>query len=129
MSRRSDRSSFRDERDTSAISNRRLLLPLLDLSTIVPPSDLLRSIEDRRTFYPERALRPASLFSQPRHRLQVSPGSNFKLPVGVSFEDPRRVLICVRRKQRREVLHALKRTGRGAGKRRHRKGPYTDVRC
>lgn len=126
MARRSDR-SFRDERDTFAISNRRLLLPLLDLTTITPP-DLLRSIEDRRTFYPERATRPASSFSRPRHRLEVSPGYNI-LPFGVRFEEPRKVLVCVRRKQRREVLFAMKRTGKGGGKRRHKRGPYSDVRC
>lgn len=126
MARRSDRSD-RDERDTPAISNQRLLLPLLDFTTI-PPSDLLRSIEDRRTFYPERATRPASSYSRPRHRLESAPGYNI-LPFGVRFEEPRKVLVCVRRKQRREVLFALKRTGRGAGKKRHKRSMYSDVRC
>lgn len=123
------KSRSRDVRDTSDIANPRLLLPLIDL-TAIPPSDLLRSIEDRRAYYPERAVRPASLFSKPRHRLQMSPGTNlFKLPIGVGFEDSARVLVCVRRAKRRQVMFALKKAGRGGGSRKRRKGPYTDVKC
>lgn len=44
------------------------------------------------------------------------------------FRVPARVAVCVRRKQRKEVMFALKRTGRGAKSRKHF-NPYSEVRC
>lgn len=45
-----------------------------------------------------------------------------------SFEDPRRVMICVRRKSRREVLFAIRKTGKGARSRK-RRNEWSNVRC
>lgn len=45
-----------------------------------------------------------------------------------AFAAPASVMVCVRRKMRREVLHALKRTRSGAGKPR-RRNRFSDVRC
>lgn len=118
------------ERDTFDIAN--LLRPApMSLNTLLridPPSDL-RTIEDRRTYYPQPHTRAAASFDTPRHRLVASKSPMFRIPIGVSFEEPRKVLICVRRNTRRSVLFALKRTGKGAGKKKHRKSMYSDVRC
>lgn len=51
----------------------------------------------------------------------------------IGFEDPSRVMICVRRKQRREVIFA-KKLGGAAGRRKRRFKPpsrnyYSDVDC
>lgn len=46
----------------------------------------------------------------------------------LAFALPKRVLVCVRRKQRREVLFAKKRTGRGSRSRK-RFNVYSQVRC
>lgn len=87
----------------------------------------LRPIEDRRTYHPLRAFRPAQslgrrdaarvVLERPRQR----PGRSF-FPIDVfKFAVPRKVAICVRRKERRETLFAKKltRSGAGAPKRRN----------
>lgn len=53
------------------------------------------------------------------------------LPHRVGFTLPWQVIICVRRKRRREVLHALRFTGKGATRRMRfrRNNEYSEVRC
>lgn len=120
-------------RDNNSIPNRRLIEPISfdfirSLSSLAP-------IEDRRTFHPEQAFRPARSFSRANHVLVARPDRTrsgqvrLSVPVGVGFGDPRRVIICVRRRQRREVLHALGKTGRGKARRPPRRSYYSDVRC
>lgn len=95
----------------------RQILPLPDL-----PAPDLREIEDRRLFHPGSKA-PGTLSSQ-RTRLRTYPRTSqargrpyepFKafqtVPHRIGFSRPRDVLVCVRRKARREVLHALGRTG------------------
>lgn len=122
------RGSRRGRRDTSAIAKR----SLPRLSPIKPfrsPSTYLREYEDRRYFHPEGVNRPAASFRTPRHRLTVVDRQTglgdlfaslraFPDPTNaiVAFQEPNRVLVCVRRKQREEVLHALGKTGRGGQK-------------
>lgn len=107
----------------------RALDPLYDPA---PPQDL-REVEDRRLFHPEARQRPAASFDTPRHRLQVVRPTRpsfdpFSVPSRIGFRQPDRVLICVRRQQRKEVLHALHVAGR-SGLRRPRRGPYSNVSC
>lgn len=102
--------------------------------------DVLRSIEDRRTWHPEGVFRPARSFSVPRHRLSVigprlrsqTPYKAFSTfdptPVGIGFRSPARVLVCVRRKIRREVLHARGVAG-SKGIRKRRISEFTSVSC
>lgn len=136
MSRKSRR-----RRDTSAIANRRLP-PLSNLTRGLSP---LLAIEDRRTWHPEGAQRPARSFNQSQHRLLVPAvptrrpqsrpgrvGSGYpKLrspsPV-VAFGAPEKVLVCVRRKQREEVLHAKRKTGK-SGQKRPRRSWYSRISC
>jgi len=48
----------------------------------------------------------------------------------VGFSHPWQVIVCVRRKRRREVLHALRKTGRGGSKQRKpRRNFWSEVRC
>lgn len=95
------------------------------------PSVILQSYEDRRTFHPEPYTRVA--FALPRSAAQLVAGphrnvneakpyspttspSGFStgVPSSVSFKVPNRVAVCVRRHRRKEVLFALKRTGKGS---------------
>lgn len=89
------------------------------LSPLLVPRTLTL-LDDRRTFHPAGPLRPARSFFQrarivarkPTH--PVYPGS------GVRFQIPRDVAVCIRRKERREVLIAKrKRRGRGVVGRRN----------
>lgn len=99
--------------------------------------------EDRRQWNPSGTSAPARSFSATRHRLKMvgsvaqrkagRPFSSLPWKIvsnGVGFQNPSRVLICVRRKIRREVMHA---TGKaGSGQRRQappRRSEYSSVSC
>lgn len=112
-----------------------------DVFTIAKPSRLPRPltfqgfaynlVEDRRTFHPERAFRPALLFSGRPSRTTFKPSSvryPGDVPARVMFRAPPKVLVCVRRQARKEVLHALRKTGR-VGQRAPRRNLFSSVSC
>lgn len=85
----------------------------------IRPTQLL---EDRRQFHPARALRPARSFFGKAHVVVRKPsrvGNRNVVPNGVRFEVPKNVAICIRRKERREVLIAKGAGGSGRPKRRN----------
>lgn len=102
----------------------------------------LTELEDRRSFYPSspsikpvlvlggRPYRPAVISDRGVRaflttKLPTSRGSKFSSKL--SFEAPRKVLICVRRHRRRQVLFAK---GAAGGRvRRPRRGPFSDISC
>ncbi|QXP44321.1 MAG: hypothetical protein [Arizlama microvirus] len=87
----------------------------------------LSEVEDRRTFHPGgRVNRPPT---SPRRRLvKINIKPTMHSPVVQSFHAPSHVAVCVRRKTRDEVLHALKKTGRGSG-RPKRFNQFSKVKC
>lgn len=46
-----------------------------------------------------------------------------------AFDDPARVVICKRRQRRREIMFALKKTGKGSGAKKRRINERSKVRC
>lgn len=120
------------ERDLITPITRPRLLPLP-----LPPPVMrvdLRPISDRRLYHPLGAVRPALSLSGNPHRLVY--GRNSKVtavtrwPVAaVAFHAPKRVVICVRRKRRKEVIFALGRAGRGGSFRKPRRNFYSSVEC
>lgn len=75
----------------------------------------LFEIEDRRLWNPERIVKPYrdtrgwparfKIVSK-RAEQEAKKKSNW-LPTAIGFINPTRVAVCVRRKQRREIMHAL----------------------
>lgn len=137
MARRRRRSNKRQRVVSTPNSNRRL-------SGFVRRSSrpsAVSLLEDRRTYHPEGPARPARGFRINRHRLIIAapepsiPGRpadlhHVEVPIGIGFEKPRQVAICIRRHQRREVLHALGKTGRGSRfHRKPRRSFYSEVSC
>lgn len=99
----------------------------------------LLEVEDLRTFYPDEN-RPALLNTGRPHSLQYpSPkktrlnkdrfSSLRSLSSRVQFAQPENVLVCVRRKRRKEVLFAKQKTGRGKKQRRPRRGRWSSISC
>lgn len=89
----------------------------------------LKDVEDRRTFYPGgRSQRPAQ--SSRRHpKISHSPLLSRSTPIA-AFKAPAHVAICVRRKVRDQVLHALGKTGKGSRfNKKPRRNQHSDVRC
>lgn len=87
--------------------------------TPIPLSDIddglvLSEVDDGRTWHPDPFSRPDRTLSGGRARLQAPPirgrtGSRSSPAVFspvVAFQGPSRVLVCVRRARRKEVLHA-----------------------
>lgn len=108
-----------------------------DLAVVLPrrPMRPLGLLEDRRRFHPERDLRPAlSFFSKPRlvirkarkaplrSRLTAFSGLSHR----IGFEVPKRVAICVRRKERREVIMAR---GGGGSRKAKRRNFWSSIEC
>lgn len=125
-------------RDNSIISNPGLHAPRI--LTPRPPrtwSQNLRLVEDRRSYHPEALtqMRPVRMINSQRPRLIPvafsSPKYKFNnlVPTAIGFKIPNKVAICVRRKQRKEILHALKKTGRGKRTSRGRRSQWSDIHC
>jgi len=95
-----------------------------------PPANL-----DDRTWNPEtpnknrtRSGRIARVKLVSGAHALFSPFSQTKARLG--FTSPPNVMTCVRRKVRKEVMHALKKTGKGGGKqRRHRYTLKSRIKC
>lgn len=91
---------------------------------------------DRRFYHPAGPVRPAFSFRVADRRIVVKQSSR-SAPLRndtyadwrVGFDVPKRVAICVRRKQRKEVVHALKLSGKGARARRHKRNYWSGVDC
>lgn len=93
----------------------------------------LLEIQDNRVFHPSKPHRPPAASTHSfRSNLAVPPPSKQNkrttLPAQVAFQAPKQVLVCIRRKTRAEVLHALKRTRAGAGSRK-RRNTSSDIKC
>lgn len=122
--------------DLNTIASPRLLSPLSPLPS-TGLNDPLSEIEDRRSYHPLGAARPpiystGSLKVKDRspsklqRRFGFSPRSQTK---GVlTFANPSNVVLCVRRKTRREVLFATRRNGAG-GRRPRRRNWTTQISC
>ncbi|WNK13678.1 MAG: hypothetical protein [Microvirus sp.] len=93
----------------------------------------MQLIEDRRVFHPEGRFRAPLSFSLPRRARLVVRNANFDkrvsgktLPVQLGFSLPKRVIHCVRRKVRKEVIIAKGHSGSGSRKRRNY---WSDISC
>lgn len=119
------------QREISYISRRDRLLRLSEKRRKETLRD--RRIEDRRLFTPDRALLLTSggkLATYQVHRPRVTVRSRKNvLPHRIEFRDPRRTIVCRRRRKRREVLFAMKRTGKGARRRKRRYTPESQIVC
>lgn len=97
---------------------------------------VLRVVEDRRTYHPDRAFRsprvvtggPSAVVTRKQvKRFSVSRPFRSLSPK-IQFDVPARTLVCIRRAARKEVLHAIGKAG-GRVSRRRRRNPWTKVVC
>lgn len=135
--RRSKRDLHRSERRV-AVDNANDFFSLPPRAVFTRSGRDLRRVEDRRTFYPSR-IRPVRMLQRRQARITLAAvpkraarhlarGRRLKAPTGLFFSHPRSVLVCVRRKVRREVILA---SGKG-GRRRRRRARFNEnsfVRC
>lgn len=113
------------QRDTFDIAN--------PFTGLLSPSALSRSgqllqIEDRRRFSP-LSYDPMPVTRRRVAKVVVKPRKPMvKAKRGFFFSSPAQVIMCVRRKVRREVLNALGVAG-GVVSRRRRRNAFSSVRC
>lgn len=118
----------------SSISNLGLRLDTLYNQLPTYNTSYLSTIEDRRTYHPAGIYRNARSFNNSYHTLIIpkrkpSNIKKYSYPTHtIGFKQPDKVLICVRRKQRREILFAKNKTGRGGQKRPHY-SYYSTIHC
>lgn len=112
-----------------------LIQPLPSLRSVVRSP--LYEVEDNRLFHPDRMVWPRSLRRRvvrlvvPKAPRQAARSARRLLRTAqLAFSGPKFVMVCVRRKIRRQVMHAFGRAGRkGAPRRRPRRNSYSSVRC
>lgn len=129
-----NRDTFDIATDSEVVRNfikKQTLTPRLHLAP--PTFKTHQPMEDRRAFHPDgKTKRPIDAVPRSAARLKVAPASvrqnPLKLPGRVAFTAPNGVAVCVRRKNRREVLFALNRTKKGAGSPK-RRNSWSDVKC
>lgn len=88
---------------------------------------------DRRLFNPDKLTPSPGPTKRRFARLSIDPTRKlygFPHP-GLRFNRPDKVAVCVRRKRRREVLHALRLTNKrhGSGGRKRRRTPWSNIKC
>lgn len=128
------RANNRRQRDTIDIASPlleraqlRQSTTLADLGSLLERS-YLQEIEDNREFHPLREDRPAGARRR-SDRMFTDATRLFGGRTQIGFARPQGVAVCVRRKTRREVLHALKRTRGGAGAKKRTYNWKSFVKC
>lgn len=107
--------------------------------TYLPPRRLVARLEDRRLFFPDvlptraAARTPAAWTRaavQPVLR-PTSPSRPYRAPNPwrVSFKIPKQVALCAKRSIRRNVLFAMKRTGKGSRSPTRRRNFWSNTGC
>jgi len=86
-----------------------------------------------RAFDFDQDTRPAKLFygSDASVGATHTPTKNrapSRVPYQIAFSAPAETLVCIRRKRRKQVLFAKRKTGKG-GQRRPRRSRWSDVKC
>lgn len=80
---------------------------------------------DRRFYNPTRSISPPHAVRRYAAKVQAK---QFGALSGLRFADPRLVALCVRRKIRREVMFAVKKTRAGSGAKK-RKNFWSHISC
>lgn len=100
-------------------------------STYKPPN--LSLIEDRRTYHPDPIRRVAYLSVNKPARLTLRENTRYNAPsftkALVAFAEPKKLALCVRRSQRKQVLFAKGIGGSKRPQRRPRKNEFSDISC
>lgn len=142
------RSTRSGERDDPLLSLTTPVAPRLQLvfTEAITPSVDLGLIEDRRLYNPEQPFNPAldsggrptrvvhhsdplrSLFQMRAAISAPLKKTKHRLESRLGFQTPSTVMVCVRRKIRREVIFAKNKRRKGSGAKRHR-NYHSNIRC
>ncbi|AZL83019.1 hypothetical protein [Apis mellifera associated microvirus 41] len=129
---RSSKSKSRSRRVVFTPSVQRYRVSAMPWNAVSVSPSFLASYEDRRLYHPDRSMRPVVSFVKSAARVVARQRPSFRQPSQtkaiLAFADPSRVLVCLRRSIRREVLHAKRIAGSG-GMRRPRRNALSSISC
>lgn len=121
MASRGSRSAIDpDERDVLTPSLTSLLRPIpktkypnlrYTIHDILPLDDA--TFPDRRAYAPDKSIKPPASITRGATRIRAG-----YHPRSLHFQTPNLIALCLKRKMRKEVLHALRKTGKGGNKKR-----------
>lgn len=86
-----------------------------------------RQVEDRRSFHPLGPDRPLRTEGSTPVRSVASPKNQTRVMFKPEYGNAQQVMLCVRRRIRREVIMA--KHGGGASHRRKRRNQFSDIGC
>lgn len=94
----------------------------------------LTKLEDRRQWHPDGKFRAAATFSRRDQRRLVERFTentvrDYFPSAKIGFAIPDKVVRCVKRKRRKEVMFALNLTGKGSKVSRRKRDEYSDIKC
>lgn len=84
--------------------------------------------QDQRRFTPNKHIIPTRTVSGIPASTQISPLHTPLRKARERFTTPKTVTVCIRRKQRKEVLHAIGKSGKNRG-RRYRRTQWSSISC
>jgi len=87
---------------------------------------------DRRLYHPEgRNRAPATIGTRVANasRIIMAKPSPVRKVSRLTFQTPKKVAVCVRREQRREVLMALGKAGGGRSRRKPKRNHLSEISC
>lgn len=130
--------SDRGQRDDNSLSLETLLAlttpiqpfsPLPSLAHVPSQRSQFNEIEDGRRFVPGPSRSRLFAGSSAPLKIGSKRPSQRGPATGVAFASPVHTVRCVRRKERREVIFALRKRGKGAAARRRRRNYWSNVSC
>lgn len=108
---------------TRTIQSPSLFKTPLVTADFATPADVLGAL-DRRLYVPPGTVSAGAL---PRRAAQLKP--SFAHLYQTQFSEPKQVAVCVRRKQRREVIFAKNKAGKGARARYRKRNLWSGTKC
>lgn len=96
----------------------------------------VRKLDDRRQYRNIRRIAPLAALSRKATRIIPKVSNSFgvelrTLPHRQRFVDPRQIALCVRRRARKEVIHAIgfARGGKGRPRKKPRRNFWSEISC
>lgn len=124
---RSGRGASRHRYSPLSVATAARRMPPIQPLRLSPLPSLIQ-YEDRRTWHPDGPLRSVFAFRRSARRVIDRANPLWHARAALHFADPSRVVVCLRRRIRREVIHALRKNGK-RGQKRPKRNFYSAIGC
>lgn len=112
--------NYRPPRRRQRVATHNARAPIL----LLPEPELPNA--DRRRWNPTRTVSPPAAIFRDASRITVPEKGPMHI---MQFADPKKVVLCKRRAERKEVMFALRKTGKGSRAKQRRRNQWSDIKC